>query len=155
MRTSFSLLPILVAVLWLVACAAPPAPALSEQTQADDELESGPRLSGQDLFKIACAGCHRIEPDGHHDVGPNLHGIIGRAAASQPGYAYSAALQAADLRWGRDSLAAWVAATEILVPGTTMAYANILNGEEVSRLIDYLLETAQADTHAGKPVNLP
>lgn len=117
---------------------------------ADRKLSLSP-LDGAALFRIACAGCHRVEPGGAHDVGPNLHGIVGQPAASRPDYAYSAALIDSNLSWDRSTLAAWIAATEVLVPGTSMSYANILNGDEVARLIDHLLDTAEA----GKPLPAP
>lgn len=97
-------------------------------------------LSGEALFLISCSGCHRSEPGGVHDVGPNLFGIADGPAAAGADYRYSSALAASGLTWDRATLAAWIAATEILVPGTTMTYANILTGEEVALVVDYLFE---------------
>ena len=112
----------------------------------DNSLSPDPvSLDGATLFRIACAGCHRIEAGGPHDVGPNLHGIVGQPAATRAGYAYSEALGSAQLSWDRGTLAAWIAATEILVPASLMSYANILDGDEVARLLDYLLPAASAD----------
>lgn len=111
----------------------------------DAQSTSSTALHGATLFKITCAGCHRIEVGAEHDVGPNLYGIIGQPAASQPGYSYSSALKSSGLYWDRSSLAAWIAATEALVPSTTMTYANVLSGEEVAQLIDYMLETVVSD----------
>lgn len=126
----------------LLACSDSPSSPAAAQEDAPAAAPALPPLDGAALFRIACAGCHRIEAGALHDVGPNLHGIAGQPAASRPGYAYSTALQSSELTWSRSSLAAWIAATEILVPGTTMTYANILNGEEVAQVIDYLLEAA-------------
>lgn len=108
---------------------------------AGQDASLGPAdLDGQALFRIACGGCHRVDASEMALVGPSLHGIAGRLAASRPGHAYSEALAASGLIWDRTTLSAWIAATENLVPGTTMSYANILTGDEVARVVDYLLE---------------
>ncbi len=128
----------LVLVVWLAACAAPATSV--DETDNPNAAES--RASGVDdgaaLFRIACAGCHRIEAEGRHDVGPNLYDIVGHPAASRPDYNYSAALASSGLVWDRATLSAWVVATEAMVPGTTMTYANILNSDEVERVVDFL-----------------
>ncbi len=111
------------------------APPAEEFTPASLQV-----LNGQALFLVACAGCHRFQPGDIHDVGPNLFGIADGPAAAAPGYRYSAALEQAGLSWDRANLAAWIAATEILVPGTTMTYANILSGSEVALVVDYLFD---------------
>jgi len=73
-------------------------------------------------------------------VGPNLAGIAGTPAAGADDYRYSSGLAESGLSWDRATLAAWIAATEILVPGTTMTYSNILTGEEVALVVDYLFD---------------
>lgn len=141
-RTSLSCMALGMALV-LGGCTSPADPDPGSEPVAV-QMPGLPPPDGTTLFRIACAGCHRIEADGPHDVGPNLFGIIGQPAASRPGYSYSPALLNAGLAWDRSTLAAWVAATEILVPGTTMTYANILDGDEVARLIDHVLFAATA-----------
>lgn len=138
------------AAFGLLACSDSPPSRSPDPAVAAAATPGLPLLDGEALFAIACAGCHRIEAVSAHDVGPNLHGIVGRPAAGQPGYAYSAALQASALVWDRGSLAGWIAATEVLVPGTTMTYANILSADEVARVVDYLFGVARG----AEPVKL-
>ena len=95
-------------------------------------------LDGEQAF-AACAGCHSLAPGAPHKVGPNLHGLAGRRAASQPGYRYSPALQASGLTWNRGTLTTWIVATEALVPGNWMLFHSPLAPAEVPRLVDYIL----------------
>ena len=54
------------------------APALGQDAAA------GARVFNQ------CRACHTIEDGGPNRVGPNLHGVVGRKAASKEGFRYSA-----------------------------------------------------------------
>jgi len=53
-------------------------------------------------------------------VGPSLASIVGRKAASLPGYPYSAALRGSGIIWDAPSLDKWLAGAEQDVPGTLM-----------------------------------
>jgi cytochrome c len=71
-------------------------------------------------------------------VGPNLHGLTAREAGTAAGYQYSPELVTADLNWDAGTLGAWISDPAMLVPGTTMVYANDLTGEEIVALVAYL-----------------
>lgn len=68
----------------------------------------------------ACRACHNVQKDGKSGLGPNLNGVVGRPAASLPGFTYSAALKGSKLRWDDQTLDAFLAAPMKKVPGTRM-----------------------------------
>lgn len=68
----------------------------------------------------ACRACHNVQKGGKSGLGPNLNGVVGRPAASLPGFTYSAALKASKLRWDDQTLDAFLAAPMKKVPGTRM-----------------------------------
>jgi len=71
----------------------------------------------------ACRACHTVQKDAKSGVGPNLHGVAGRPAASLSGFTYSAALKGAKLRWDDETLSDYLAAPMKKVPGTRMPIA--------------------------------
>lgn len=55
-------------------------------------------------------------------MGPNLHGVVGRAAGAVAGFRYSAPLAASGLTWDEATLDRWLTDSAALVPGSTMPY---------------------------------
>ena len=77
---------------------------------------AGDADKGEKAFK-KCKSCHMIKSDAGDDIvkggktGPNLYGIIGRAAGAQDGFRYSSAIEeaaAAGLVWTEEGLAEFV-----------------------------------------------
>ena len=118
-----------------------PAPT-ADAGEAPAITSAAPReLTGAELW-LACAGCHSIEPGAPHRVGPNLHGIIGRPAATRPGYTYSEALSGSGITWQPGLLRGFIMNAEAMVPGTWMAYRDVMTPAELDRLVDYVTEQA-------------
>jgi cytochrome c len=92
---------------------------------------------GEAIFR-RCTACHTIEPGGRNGVGPNLHGIVGRAVASHPGFAYSPAMRAMGGEWDEATLDSYLKAPAQALPGGRMAFAGIAEDAERQALILYL-----------------
>ena len=140
--------PALLAVAFaLASCGQPDQPAstddpASESATPAESAEPAAAVEpttamGEPLFK-RCVACHTIDKDGRNGVGPNLHGIVGRAVASHPGFSYSGAMKARGGVWDEAALDAYLAAPMKNLPGTRMAFAGIPDAAERKALILYL-----------------
>ena len=96
-----------------------------------------------------CTSCHVVDPaERQRADGPVLWGIFGRAPASLPGFAYSAALQRHGGVWNEEALNAFVAHPMATVPGTSMQFKGLANAEERADLIAYLRTLSDASSPA-------
>lgn len=86
----------------------------------------------------ACTACHSAEPGGASDIGPNLHGIVGRAAGSITGFAYSEAMKKSGITWTEGELDAFLANPSGKVPGTSMAAGQVGDAQRRAAIIAYL-----------------
>ena len=128
--------------------AVPAAPFDAGPVRTAAEYLAEPRFAAADLARgellsLACAACHTLQAGQGTLVGPNLHGVFGRAAATVPGFAYSPALQATELTWTPVSLEAWLADPGGFVVGTTRACSGYRSAEDRRDLIAYLLRATQ------------
>jgi cytochrome c len=108
-------------------------------------LADGDAIAGAAVFK-RCGACHTATgPDNR--VGPSLMGIVGRAVASKPDYAYSPAMRAfgADGKvWDEALLRKYLPAPQFLVKGTRMAFPGLKSDKDLDNLIAYLKNPAAA-----------
>jgi cytochrome c len=93
--------------------------------------------NGEALFKRQCAVCHSTSDPATTSVGPNLFKVVGRRAASLPGFGYSKALKTSKLTWSADKLDQFLAAPQVLAKGTMMVTI-MPKPEERSEVIAYL-----------------
>ena len=76
----------------------------------------GDAAHGEKVFK-RCAACHKIGAGEGNGIGPNLHGVVGRKAASLPDYEYSDAMKAAGVTWDEPTLDKYLTNPQADFPG--------------------------------------
>jgi cytochrome c len=105
-------------------------------------VEAGDAESGKKVF-AKCQACHSLDA-GVNKVGPSLHGIMGRTAASVDGFKYSDAMKSAQLTWTPDVLDHYLTNPRKSVPGTKMAFPGLPKPEDRANVITYLEQAAGA-----------
>ena len=76
---------------------------------------------GKATFNTMCGVCHSVQATGGPIEGPNLIGVVGRPAGSQPDFGkYSPALKASKLIWTVETLDQFLVSPMAMVPGTLM-----------------------------------
>jgi cytochrome c len=103
----------------------------------------GDPVAGKAIFAL-CAVCHTLEAGGADLVGPNLHGVFGKASGTnRQGFAYSAALQAAAILWDDTTIDAWIRNPVGVVPATKMEFVGLTKRDKRENLIAYLKEATK------------
>ena len=102
-----------------------------------------PQLSAQGTQDFMwCRFCHSFEEGGPHGVGPNLHRVFGRRAASAAGFYYSPALVEAGrggLVWDAASIEQLIADPAQFLDGAhRMRYKPIVDPQERRQIVDAL-----------------
>lgn len=99
---------------------------LSVHVHAMEGPDAGDAVAGKTRFLAECSLCHSAEPgDGAGGMGPPLHGLIGKAAATiDRNFPYSAALRASRLVWDVATLDRFLTDPGKAVPGTSMLVAS-------------------------------
>ncbi|HXP96714.1 MAG TPA: cytochrome c family protein [Telmatospirillum sp.] len=93
--------------------------------------------TGQGVAK-KCLSCHSFDQGAGAKVGPNLFGVIGRAKATFPGFAYSEAFKKLSGNWSYEDLDKFLTKPGAFASGTKMTFAGLPNGEERADVIAYL-----------------
>ncbi|HTV50643.1 MAG TPA: c-type cytochrome, partial [Steroidobacteraceae bacterium] len=119
--------------LLMLAAAAAGAPVFAADANAN---------AGKMLFRQQCALCHSAQPDdGGGAQGPNLQGLLGRAAASNRSFSYTQALRNSHLTWNAATLDHFLAAPTSVVPGSAMVIA-VPSAADRQNLIAYFQAVA-------------
>lgn len=95
--------------------------------------------NGQTIFTQRCGICHAVnnEPGGPV-AGPNMVGLVGRKAASAPGFAmYTQALKSYGVTWNAKTLDEFLISPMTKVPGTIMPMM-LPDNKERADVIAYL-----------------
>ncbi len=103
------------------------------------KAQEGDAAAGQRVFN-QCRACHTINEGGRNGVGPNLHGVVGRAAGSVEGFRYSAAMQEwrEGKSWTEENLRAYLADPKAVIPRGSMSFAGLRNPQQITDVIAYL-----------------
>ncbi|MBE1529257.1 cytochrome c [Sphingopyxis sp. OAS728] len=117
------------------------APATGEPA-ADTVAVTPTAAMGEQVFR-RCVACHTIDKGGANGIGPNLHGVVGRAVASHPDFSYSGAMKAKGGVWDEAALNTYLEAPMKAVPGTRMAFAGVIDAADRKALILYLEEQSK------------
>ncbi len=108
------------------------------------QAQDGDPAAGQRVFN-QCRACHQIENNGRNGVGPNLHGVVGRRAASIEGFRYSAnmrQLAEGGLTWDDANLRRYLTNPKDLVPQGSMAFPGLRNPTQLNDVIAYLKQNS-------------
>jgi cytochrome c len=105
---------------------------------AGAQTAGGDVAKGLAAFTDRCTSCHSLD-ESHQ--GPRLRGVVGRKAASVPGFNYTDALKASGIVWTPATLDPFLTRPTKAVPGTAMRAA-VSDPAERRDLIAYLASTS-------------
>ena len=94
--------------------------------------------NGESKFAL-CSTCHTTAEGAPNMTGPNLHGVIGRKAASVPGFSYSDVLKATGWTWDAAHIDSWITDPKAALPGAKMTFAGLKDPKDRTDTIAYLM----------------
>jgi cytochrome c2 len=98
---------------------------------------AGDARTGAALFS-RCAICHSNARGAPNRAGPNLYGVVGRKAGSNPGFSYSPAMKRAGFVWTAARLTDYLESPQRVVPGNNMPFAGIADPKQRADIVAYL-----------------
>lgn len=103
------------------------------------KAEDGDAAAGQRVFN-QCRACHTINEGGRSGVGPNLHGVVGRAAGTVANFRYSANMQEwrEGQSWTEENLRAYLTNPKSVLPRGSMSFIGLRNPQQLNDVIAYL-----------------
>ena len=112
------------------------AAAFTVFTLAAGTAGAADAIKGKKVYN-KCKACHALKA-GKNKVGPSLHGIMGRKAASVPKFKYSKAMKNSGLTWDEATLRKYLKKPRAFLKGTRMSFAGIKKEKDMDNLIAYL-----------------
>ena len=105
--------------------------------QAQD-VTKGDAKRGEKVFEM-CRACH--SPDGApNEVGPGLRGVVGRRAGARDDFRYSPAMKRSGITWTAQTLDAFLADPQKVVPANRAAFDGVPNARDRADLIAWMLQ---------------
>ena len=89
-----------------------------------------------------CAACHKLEA-GVNNVGPSLHGVIGRKAGEIADFRYSPAIKRSGITWTPEAINKFITDPQAMVPANRMPYAGLADPAARADLIAYLQKASK------------
>lgn len=139
----------------------PPAPAAEQAAPAEAApAEAAPAeaaapaggvaalMATADLNKgkstfMQCMACHSLKPESEPGkMGPTLHGVIGRAAGSVPGFKYSDAVASSGKTWTVEEIDHWLEKPSQYLPGNKMVFMGLKNPQDRANVLAYIQQAS-------------
>ena len=98
---------------------------------------AGNAAHGKQVFQEQCSLCHTVAPNQPPGAGPLLKGIVGRKAAGDPKFTYTAAMKKAKIVWTPANIQKLLTDPNKMVPNTAMPIA-LPNAKDRQDVIAYL-----------------
>ena len=112
-----------------------PAPAASDLAAT---IAGANVAKGKILF-LQCRACHSLLPVTEPGkIGPTLYGVIGRAAGTTPGYAYSDAVARSGITWTAEQIDQWLQRPSEFLPGNKMVFVGIQSPQDRADIIAFV-----------------
>ncbi len=127
------------------------APAVSKVVEPILGLLAGADVAKGETIAKKCLTCHVFESGGENKVGPGLWGIIGRAAATHEGFAYSEPMKSSGKTWTYAELNQYLSNPRAAVPGTKMSFVGLPKAEDRANLIAWLRTKADSQVPLPTP----
>ena len=91
---------------------------------------------GEKVFE-ECRACHAAD-GAANEVGPGLRGVFGRKAGEREDFRYSPAMKRSNITWSPQTLDAFIADPQKIVPANRMPFAGLADARARADLIQYM-----------------